>query len=261
MCGRFVTASRPEDIASYFDATLGDRPDEEPLPPRFNVAPTDDVHVVRASPRGRVLELVRWGLVPSWAGDARSGASRINARAETVATNGSFQASFRSRRCLVPADGFYEWRAIPGTTRKQPVFMSRRDGRPLAFAGLWAAWRPRPQDTDTPPDPWLLSATIVTTEANAAIAPIHDRMPVILPPEAWATWLDPNEHDRAVLEALLVPADDDLLDVGPVSNAVNDVRHDGPELLEPVDELTAADIEPAPPKRSRRPEPVQESLW
>jgi putative SOS response-associated peptidase YedK len=269
MCGRFVTASRPEDIASYFDATLGDRPDEEPLPPRFNVAPTDHVHVVRAAPQGRVLELVRWGLVPSWAGDAKSGASRINARAETVATNGTFQASFRSRRCLVPADGFYEWRPIPGTKRKQPVFISRRDGLPLAFAGLWAAWRPRPPEgaPDAPADPWLLSATIVTTEANATIAPIHDRMPVILPPEAWATWLDPNEHDRGVLEALLVPADDDLLDVRPVSNAVNDVRHDGPELVEPVDELTAADLDAAPPQRNRqsprhpRPEPVQESLW
>jgi putative SOS response-associated peptidase YedK len=217
---------------------------------------------VRAAPQGRVLELVRWGLVPSWAGDGRSGASRINARAETVATNGSFQASFRGRRCLVPADGFYEWRPIPGTKRKQPVFISRRDGLPLAFAGLWAAWRPRAQDSAAPPDPWLLSATIVTTEANATIAPIHDRMPVILPPEAWATWLDPNEHDRAVLEALLVPADDDLLDIRPVSNAVNDVRHDGPELVEPVDELTVADVEAAEPaRRTPRPEPVQESLW
>src|SRR3954462_12554792 len=124
MCGRFVTGSRPEDIASYFDATLGDRPAEAPPPPPFTVAPPDDVHVVRASPQGRVLDLVRRGLAPSWAGDARSGASRINARAETVATHGSFQASFPSGRCLVPADGFYEWRPIPGTTRKQPVFIS-----------------------------------------------------------------------------------------------------------------------------------------
>ncbi len=174
---------------------------------------------------------MRWGLVPSWAKDPKIGDRLINARAESVAEKPAFKTAFRKRRCILPADGFYEWQAVPGQKRKQPMFVHRVDGEPLAFAGLWEVWR----DHEQPETPWLLSCTIVTTRANATMAPVHDRMPVILPEGAWDTWLDPRVDDRARLEALLVPAADDLIELWPVSTMVNSANNNGPELAERVD--------------------------
>ncbi len=228
MCGRYVSASDPEALARYFDATLGDTV----LPPNYNVAPTTDVYAVVAGRDGtRRLTVVHWGLIPAWAKDRRIGQRMINARAETLATKGSFKPLFRSHRCLVPADGFYEWKAVPGAKRKQPYYIHRPDGEPLAMAGLWTSWR----DPAAPPDtPWLQSATIITTDANATVRPLHDRMPAIIPASAWAEWLDPTNDDLVSLGRLLVPAPEGLLTLHPVSTEVNSVRNRGAHLIDEV---------------------------
>jgi putative SOS response-associated peptidase YedK len=234
MCGRFVSASPPDQIAAYFGAELG----ETTLPPSYNVAPTNDVYAVVDTPHGRRLEVFHWGLVPSWAKDAKIGQKMINARAETLAAKGAFKAAFRKHRCLVPADGFYEWQVQEGQLgpkgkpRKQPMYVHRLDGEPLALAGLWSVWR----DPAAGPDaPWLHSCTIVTTDANTLMAPVHDRMPAILPPSAWQDWLDPANDDLVALGGLLVPAPEGLLTLHPVSTDVNSVRNKGAHLVDPVD--------------------------
>jgi putative SOS response-associated peptidase YedK len=234
MCGRFVSSSPPEQIAAYFDATL-----EAPeLPASYNVAPTNDIYAVVDTPTGRRLEVFHWGLVPSWAKEVKIGQKMINARAETLGEKSAFKAAFRKHRCIVPADGFYEWQLRPerlgpkGKPEKQPMFIHRLDGEPLAFAGLWSAWRDPNGGADAP---WLHSATIVTTSANATMASVHDRMPVILPRRAWDTWLDLDNHDLTVLGTLLVPAADDVLTMHPVAKDVNNVRTKGPHLVDPVD--------------------------
>jgi putative SOS response-associated peptidase YedK len=181
---------------------------------------------------------MRWGLVPSWAHDPKIGDRLINARAESVAEKPAFKTAFRKRRCIMPADGFYEWRRISGK-QKQPVFVHRRDGEPIAFAGLWEVWR----DHATPDAPWLVSCAIVTTRANATMEPIHDRMPVMLPENAWDTWLDVRVGARDVLEPLLVPAPDATIELWPVSSAVNNAANNGPELVERVE----PEPEPEPP--------------
>jgi len=196
-------------------------------PPSWNVAPTADVYAVARSRRGRRrLGTLRWGLVPSWADNPSGGARLINARAETVATNGVYRESFARRRCIVPADGFYEWQAPaePGDT-KQPYFIRAVDGQALALAGLWDSWR----DAE---GRWLRTCTIVTTGANDVVAPLHDRMPVVLPEEAWAGWLDASELDVRGARALLAPAPAGVLERHRVSTAVNSARNDGPELVE-----------------------------
>ncbi len=235
MCGRFVSTSTADHIAEFFGATL----EAEPLPANHNVAPTNDIYAVLGTPDGPPkLSVVHWGLVPSWAKDVKVGQRMINARAETLAEKPAFKPLFASRRCIVPMDGFYEWMpgrpdgplTKAGKPAKLPVHVRRRDGEPLAVAGLWAAWR----DPDADPDaPWLHSATVITTAANGTMRPIHDRMPVILPSEVWAEWLDPANRDREHLQRLLVPAADDLLVTAEVSILVNDVRNKGPELLDP----------------------------
>jgi putative SOS response-associated peptidase YedK len=230
MCGRFVAASTPDEIARYFDAAVPDAL----LPPNYNVAPTDDVYAVTAAGGIRRVEAYHWGLVPSWAEGPKVGARMINARAETLATKGAFKAAFRRRRCIVPADGFYEWKRT-GEARprsrapKRPHFIHRPDGEPLALAGLWAVWR-GPTEGDR-----LRSATIVTTTANETIAGLHDRMPVILPASAWDAWLDPADDDLDMLGKLLVPAPASLVATYPVSTEVNSVRNQGPHLVERVD--------------------------
>jgi putative SOS response-associated peptidase YedK len=229
MCGRFVSASPPDEVARYFGASLG----ETLLEPSYNVAPTNDIYAVVESPDGqRRLETFRWGLVPVWAKDPKTGLKMINARAETVATSNAFKRSLRQRRCIVPADGFYEWQARTGGRRKQPHYIHRLDGEPLAFAGLWETWRDKAAGPDAP---WLHSCTIITTTANATMAPIHDRMPVILPPSAWSDWLAPDNHDMVALGGLLVPAPDHLLTLRPVSTDVNNVRVKDAHLVDPVD--------------------------
>ena len=224
MCGRFVAATPPSVLAERFmvdEIVVDDRP------PSWNVAPTADVYAVARSRQGaRRLGTLRWGLVPSWADNPSGGARLINARAETVATNGVYRESFARRRCIVPADGFYEWQAPaePGDT-KQPYFIRAVDGQALALAGLWDSWR----DAE---GRWLRTCTIVTTGANDVVAPLHDRMPVVLPEEAWAGWLDASELDVRGARALLAPAPAGVLERHRVSTAVNSARNDGPELVE-----------------------------
>ena len=197
MCGRFVSASTPDQIAAYFDA----QPPEPDLKPSYNVAPTMDVYaVVEGADGSRRVEVFHWGLIPVWAKDIKIGQKMINARAETVATKGAFKGDFKRHRCIIPMDGFYEWQARPDRKAKQPYFIHRIDGEPLAVAGLWSTWRDRsagPDATPRPgvgPDGWLHSCTVVTTSANDTMAAIHDRMPVILPASAWSSWLDPDER-------------------------------------------------------------------
>jgi putative SOS response-associated peptidase YedK len=229
MCGRFVSSTTPDRIASYFGATF----DTEPLPANHNVAPTNDIYAVVADAAAQpVVRSFHWGLVPSWAKDVKIGSKMINARAETVAEKPAFKPLLRSKRVIVPMDGFYEWKVVPGQRTKQPYFIHRRDGEPLAVAGLWTAWRDKEAGADAP---WLHSCTIITCAANATMAPVHDRMPVLLPPPAWHAWLDPDNHDLDGLTALLVPAPDELLEMHPVSTAVNNVRNKGAELIEVID--------------------------
>jgi putative SOS response-associated peptidase YedK len=229
MCGRFVSASPPDQMAAYFDAALG----ETLLPASYNVAPSNDIYAVIETANGeRRLDVFHWGLVPVWAKDIKTGLKMINARAENVASSGAYKGPFRRKRCIIPADGFYEWQARPGQKRKQPYFIHRLDGEPIAFAGLWDSWRPKDADPDTP---WLHSCTIITTSANETMAPIHDRMPVILPPSAWGEWLARGNDDLVSLGKLLVPAPAKLLTMHPVSTDVNNVRVKDAHLAEPVD--------------------------
>jgi putative SOS response-associated peptidase YedK len=232
MCGRYVSAAKPEDLARYFDAALA----ETALPPNHNVAPTNDVYAVVTGPDGvRRLTVVHWGLIPVWAKEAKIGQKMINARAETLGEKPAFKKLFATKRCIIPADGFYEWKAPAagsGTKTKQPYFIHRLDGEPLAFAGLWSAWR----DPAAPPDtPWLHSGTVITTAANATMQPVHDRMPAMLPASSWADWLDPTNHDLESLGGLLVPAPDTLLTMHPVATAVGNVRNKGAELIDAIE--------------------------
>jgi putative SOS response-associated peptidase YedK len=230
MCGRFVSSNTPERIAEYFGAAL----DVGSLGQNYNVAPTNDVYGIVA-PADAPTPLVRafhWGLVPSWAKDTKIGSRMINARAETVADKPAFKRLFVKHRLILPMDGFYEWQAIAGQKVKQPYFIRRRDHEPLAAAGLWSVWR----DPDAGDDaPWLHSCTLITTAANTTMSPVHDRMPVFLPRDDWSRWLDPEVRDPAALTPLLRAAPDDLLELVPVSTEVNNVRHKGPELIEPIE--------------------------
>jgi putative SOS response-associated peptidase YedK len=239
MCGRFVVASSPQLLAEHFAV---EEVWVDAVEPSYNVAPTEQVLVVRERDDKRVLSSVRWGLVPSWAKNPSVGNRMFNARAEGLAEKPAYKRAFEKHRCLVPADGFYEWKVVAppstpkGRARKQPVFVHRRDGQPLAFAGLWAAWKV-PDGLDVAgasDDGWLRSCVIVTTEPNTLLAPIHDRMPVVLPEAAWERWLDPDEHDTDALRVLLVPAPDDDLELWPVSPLVNRTDNKGPELVQPV---------------------------
>lgn len=228
MCGRFVSASPPDEIAAWFDASLAD---EQLLGPSYNVAPTDDVYAVTAADGTRRLETYHWGLVPRWADSPSVGSRMINARAESVATKGAFRPALDERRCIVPADGFYEWKAVAGRSKKQPMYIRAVDGHPLAFAGLWETWR----DRANPTAGTLHSCTVITTAANELMAPIHDRMPVILPADAWSTWLAEGT-DLDELLALLVPIAPEALRVHPVSADVGNVRNNDAHLIDEIDE-------------------------
>ncbi len=224
MCGRFVSATPPDQVAAYFGAEAP----EALLEPSWNVAPTTDVYAVLADGSTRHLDAFHWGLVPRWAKDLKIGSRMINARAETLATKGAYKHAFQRRRCIIPADGFYEWQKRPGQKTKQPYFIHRPDGEPYAFAGLWETWK----GPDGKGDEVLRSCTIITTTPNSEMAKIHDRMPVILPPDAWDTWLDPEQQDLDLLGRLLVPAPPQLITLRPISTQVNNVRNDGPELMD-----------------------------
>ena len=226
MCGRFAQQRPASELAEIFAA----EPLADDLGPRYNVAPTDDALVVVQREERRAITAYRWGLVPHWSTDLKAGSRMFNARAETLRTSPAFRAAFARRRCLVPVDAFYEWKR-EGTVR-QPYAIAREDGRPLVLAGVWAGWR----DPDSDPDAPIVRRTfsIVTTAPNQAMAALHDRMPVIVPDEAWARWLDPEPADRGELLALLQPSDAIALRIHPVERLVNNVRNEGPELLAPL---------------------------
>lgn len=226
MCGRYVSATPPDQIAAYFGAEAP----EALLEPSYNVAPTNDVYAVLSDGSTRHLDAFHWGLVPLWAKDPKIGSKMINARAETLAAKNAFKSAFKRRRCLIPADGFYEWKKDPDAppkTKKQPYFIHRPDGEPYAFAGLWEVWKGPDRDQEP-----LRSCTIITTSPNDAMAEIHDRMPVILPPSAWDTWLDREVDDLALLGKLLVPSAPQIITMHPVSTQVNNVRNKGEQLIE-----------------------------
>ncbi len=253
MCGRYVSVSSPALLAERFDVTESRLQD---LEPSYNVAPRADVPVIAERPnksgerRERVLDVVRWGLVPFWAKDPKIGDRMINARADRILTSNAFKRPFELRRCIVPADGFYEWEKLEpekakttapapkgrSGARKQPWFIRRRDGEPLAFAGLWETWRDRSEGDDAVP---LRTCVIITGEPNELVAPIHDRMPVMLPESAWSTWLDVDNHDTAKLHELLVPLPAGDLEKWPVSTLVNKADNNGPELLERAEVASA----------------------
>jgi putative SOS response-associated peptidase YedK len=240
MCGRYATTRSSADLSALFESydETGGR-----LSVDYNVAPTDPVPIVRLSRSRstRVLSVARWGLVPAWAKDARSAAKMINARAETVATSTAYARSFALRRCLVPAEGWYEW-ARSASGRKQAYFMTSQDGRALAFAGVWSVWGA--------PDP-MLTCSVITTAAAGDLALVHDRMPLLLPPARWAGWLAGGGDADELLAA---PAPDDLsrIEIRPVGPAVGDVRNDGPALVERVS---------APPLGRPTTEPVELTLF
>ena len=221
MCGRFTQQRPASELAEIFGAEpLVDDPGGH-----FNVAPTDEALVVVQRDDRRAVTAYRWGLIPHWATDARVGSRMFNARAETLTASPAFREAFRRRRCLVPVDSFYEWKR-EGTIR-QPYRVSQADGRPLALAGLWAGWR------EPSTDVIRRTFTIITTTPNHALAELHDRMPVVVPEDAWARWLAPGPPDAGELIGLLAPNDAVDLWIYAVSRLVNDVRQDGPALIEP----------------------------
>jgi putative SOS response-associated peptidase YedK len=220
MCGRFTLTATPKAIAETFQV-----PELPGLEPRYKIAPTQPAAIVRpvAGSPGRELALVRRGLIPSWADDPSIGNRLITARAETAADKPSFRSAFKHRRCLIPTSGFYEWQKVG--TKKQPHYIQKPDGGPFAFAGLWEHWEKNGGPIDT--------CTILTTEANGLMRPIHDRMPVLLGAEAWGPWLDPGPA-RPDLQALLRPCPDDWLTAYPVSTRVNNASNDKPECVRPL---------------------------
>jgi len=264
MCGRYAAAKDPGALVEEFE--VDETVVASPLPPDYNVAPTNLVYAIlnhrpkdatEGAPTARQLRVVRWGLVPSWAKDPAIGSRMINARMETVAEKPSFKRAFAARRCLLPADGYYEWyaplsqpssdpdrpapsRSKAGKPLKQPFFIHRRDGRSLAMAGLYEWWHDKTRERDDP-EAWLLSATIITTASTDALGRIHDRMPLVVDRADWASWLDPEVSLASDLERLMVPAGDGELDAYPVARRVNSVRNNGPELIEP---LPAEDVVP-----------------
>lgn len=232
MCGRFTQQRPTSELARIFDAEdLAEDPGG-----RFNVAPTDEASVIVRREERRAIVRYRWGLVPAWSNDPKMPSKTFNARAETIATSPLFRDAFRRRRCLVPVDGFYEWRR-EGTVRR-PMRIHDPADLPLALAGLWTGR----QDAET--GEWRRTFTIVTTRPTEFMAAIHDRMPVVIPPDAWAMWLDPAPRDPGELRALLEPREDLVLAAYAVSPLVNNVRNDGPGLIVPADEAPAAPPDP-----------------
>ena len=235
MCGRFVSARKRLELLEQFaverDTVAEDRQ------PDYNVAPTKRIYAVLDHKEDRELRLVRWGLVPFWAKDTSGGARMINARAETVASKPAFRSAFAKRRCIIPADGYYEWQTAGKV--KQPYYIYRTDGGVLAFAGIYELWR----DASAPAedeDAWYWSAAIITTNATDDIGRIHDRTPMVIAPESWTDWLDPANNEKELLLATMLPATSSAaggLTSHPVSTAVNSVRNNGPDLVEPLGDV------------------------
>lgn len=221
MCGRFTLKTPPEVLAQAFGLT--EVPD---LAPRYNIAPTQPVAAVRATPDGRKLSMLRWGLIPAWVKDLKKAPTLVNARVDTVLEKPSFRGAFRARRCLIPADGFYEWKTVDG--KKQPMYFSMQDGTPFALAGLWERW-------EGPDGQVLESCTTLTTDPNPLVATVHDRMPVILPVEAHALWLDPMLTDAQRLLPLMGAFPAERMQVHAVSPRVNAATYEDPSAVLPVD--------------------------
>ena len=244
MCGRYASSRRPEDLIEEFEVV--DSRLEKSLDADFNVAPTKEVYAVMErrpskdsdDPPQRQLRTLRWGLIPSWAKDPSIGNRMINARMESVAEKPSFRRAFAARRCLLPADGYFEWYPTSQKTRagkpaKQPFFIRPQDGGILAMAGLYEIWRDPTRDEDDP-ERFRWTCTVLTTQAEDAVGHIHDRMPLMVEPERRAAWLDPSVSSKDDLLALLVPAAPGRLEAFPVSTLVSNVRNNGPELVEPI---------------------------
>ncbi len=244
MCGRYAASRSPDDLVEEFEVEHVDV--RERLEPDYNVAPTDPVPaVLTRPPRGRrddppVRQLValRWGLVPSWAKDPKIGSRMINARMESVADKPAFRKAFARRRCLLPADGYFEWyeterRTAKGKPVKQPFFIRPRDGGSLAMAGLYEIWRD-PNRADDDPDAFRWTSTVLTTKAEDDLGHLHDRMPLLVEPQRWERWLDPGLQGDADLLDLLVPAAPGRLEAYPVSTEVNSVANNGRQLLDPL---------------------------
>jgi len=231
MCGRYASSRNPEDLIEEFEIEVAP---PMKLAPNWNTAPTQSIYVIAELLKKRTLLIARWGLIPSWATDLSMGARTVNARMESVAEKPSYRAAFKTRRCLIPADGYYEWyqgrvsgslKAVP----KQPFYLHRKDGRSLAMAGLYEYWR------NPVTDEVLTSATIITTSSQGALSQIHDRMPVLLPEDRYRAWLDSEERAKAeLLELLQVQEMDQDLVAEPVSRLVNSVRNNGSGLIRPV---------------------------
>jgi putative SOS response-associated peptidase YedK len=223
MCGRYRVSKRKQILAEHFNAVA----DDEEWNPHYNVAPTQSVPIIRQHPKEPVrhLSLLRWGLIPSWMKDSSGAARMINARSETANTQPAFRDALKSRRCLVPADGFYEWQK-KGAAR-QPFCFEVNDGELFAFAGLWERWK-------NPNGDWIKTCAILTTKANSITSPIHDRMPVILKPDDYDLWLDPGMVDTAAASDLLKPFDVGSMRCYPVSTRVNNVANDDEECSQPI---------------------------
>lgn len=220
MCGRFTLITDIQTVGRTFNASV---PASMQTAPRYNVAPTQDVVAVMNNGE-RHLEMLRWGLVPSWAKEESIGSRMINARSETLAEKSSFKKLLHNRRCVIVADGFYEWAQQPGTKSKTPMYITLENHEPFAFAGLWDGWR-------TPSGQQLRTCTIITTEPNALMASIHNRMPALLLPDALNSWLDPEVQDEQELRHLLNPYPTELMVARPVSRLVNNPKYDSAELI------------------------------
>ena len=242
MCGRYLIISSPNAIRALFGY-----PELPNFPPRYNVAPTQPIPVVRLRGGKREFALVRWGLIPPWVKDPLRFTLLINARSDSVNDKPSFRNAMKRRRCLIPADGFYEWQDAPGSRR--PFVVRPKQGGPLAFAGIWENWMgPNGEELET--------AAIITTEASRALRAIHHRMPVVVPPEAYDFWLDPNV-DATTAAALLVPAPEDFFEATEISTAVNRVANDGPQVIERFTGEPPTDA----PASTRKKDERQQSLF
>jgi putative SOS response-associated peptidase YedK len=218
MCGRFAQRTDPKRVAKWFG--VDDVPE---LEPRYNIAPTQEILGVSETEDGREMTFYKWGLIPSWAKDTSMGARLINARSETVREKPAFRQAFKQRRCIIPADGFYEWQRTEG--RKQPFFFQMRDESPFGFAGLWEQWKGEEGQV-------INSCTILTTTANEVLRPVHDRMPVILHPDDYSLWLDHDVRKLEMVEDLLRPYPADEMASYPVSTLINSPRSQGERLIE-----------------------------
>ncbi len=231
MCGRYSLSTPGDELAEVFDLT-----ESLEVEPRFNIAPTQEAPIVRQEGSGRRISICRWGLIPCWADDVSIGARMINARSESAHQRPAFRDSFRRRRCLVPADGFYEWKTV-GNDR-QPYFFSRPDGEPFAFAGLWDRWL----GGDEP----LESYSVLTAPANGVVGEVHDRMPVILPADVWGPWLAAGDEELDRIRQLLQPLPDDAVVSRPVSTFVNSPFNDSPRCIQAVELGGEAEDDPQP---------------